>query len=118
MGKSNSQVSTLDDDQNEGASAAPAAKAADAVQVKGSNHDEQLSGERRTITIHATDGDGGSDAVFVSLNGFAYQIPRATPQSVPVEVIEILKNARSTLHQNTSAGVVQRQVPRFSFSID
>jgi hypothetical protein len=118
MAKSNSQVSTLDDDANDSAQASPTAPAAAAREIKGNNHDEQLSGKRRTITINPTEGDGGHDAVFVSLNGYAYQIPRGEPQSVPEELVEILKNAKSTIYQSTKDGVIERTVQRYSFTLE
>lgn len=78
--------------------------------------DDQLSGERRTVTIHQT-GDENEQAVFVSLNGYAYQIPRGVPCSVPAEVIEILQNAKQTTYTQTPTGVVERTVQRFPFSV-
>lgn len=114
--KTNSQVSTLDD---AAPVAAAAAAQAEAAPVVGRNHDDQLSGDRRLITIHPTEGDSGSDAVFVSLNGYAFQIPRGTPQNVPVEVIEIIKNAKIT-HRNAGPGGVpiERTVQRYAYTLE
>jgi hypothetical protein len=116
MAKANSQVATLDDDTPV---AAAEAKASEAPIVVGKNHDSSLSGERRTVTIHPTDSDGGSDAVFVSHNGYAYQIPRGTPQSLPVEVLQIIKDAKTTIYQAMPGGQVgERTVQRFAFSVE
>lgn len=113
MAKSNSSVTTLDDADTavEAAVVAPV--------VVGTNHDEALSGARRTVVVHESNGDGGSDAVFVGLNGYAFQIPRGVPCSVPVEVIEILKSAKVRSISNTPGGaVVERDIPRYSFSVE
>src|SRR6266550_1033338 len=98
MAKNDSKVTTLDDEPTAPAGAntgvdSAAQAAADGVKILGKNHDTDLSGERKTITIHQTDTDGGQDAVAIGLNGYAYQIPRGIPVSIPVEVLEILKNS-------------------------
>lgn len=112
-----SQVTSLDDETPD--TAAQAVAEAEAPRVKGANHDAELSGNRRTITIHPTEGDGGSDAVPVAVNGFMYQIPRGKPFSVPVEVIEVLKNAKTTKYaQAPGGGVVESTVQRFAFSLE
>jgi hypothetical protein len=109
---SNSQVTTLD-------SAPPAEQtkpARSSAKVVGANHDVALCGKKAVITIHPTDGEGGADAVFLSINGYAYQIPRGEPQEVPVEVLEILKNAKTTTYRvDTKTGdVTERTVPRYA----
>lgn len=118
---SDSKVTTLDD----------AAASADAVvvskpnapkatkAVKGANHDEALSGNKRVVTIHPTNDEGGSDAVFLSLNGYAYQIPRGVPVEVPDEVVQILKNAKMELMSFGKNGeVLVRETQRFPFSVE
>lgn len=126
MSKSNSQVTTLGDNQTEAADQSQAdagdqsskSKAKPNV-VKGANADAQLSGKRRTITIHPTEGEGGSDAVFLSINGYAYQIPRGEPQSVPEEVVEVIKNAKTTVMTFGEGGkVVSREAQRYAFSLE
>ena len=55
----------------------------------------------------------------VGLNGVLYQIPRGAPQSVPVEVIQVLRDAKSTLQHVGPGGVpVERVVPRYSFQVE
>jgi hypothetical protein len=112
---SNSQITTLD-------SQAPRESEKgkrDAKKVSGANHDVALCGDKAIVTIHPTDGDGGSDAVFLSINGYAYQIPRGEPQEVPVEVLEILKNAQTTTYRaDTRTGdVTERTVPRYAYTV-
>lgn len=111
---SNSQITTLD------SAPAPEAgrpKRAEA-KVVGANHDVALSGKKSIVTIHPTEGEGGADAVFVSLNGYAYQIPRGEPQEIPAEVLEILKNAQTTTYSvDTKTGDVKaRTVPRYAYT--
>ncbi len=112
---SQSKVTSIDD----APVAAPAPAAAEApVAVHGQGGDA-LSGQRRMVTIHPSDGDGGSDAVFISLNGYAFQIPRGTPQSIPVEVLEILKNAKSSIyHAGPGGALIERVTQRFAFSVE
>src|SRR4051812_40275399 len=119
MAKSNSSVTGLDDDAGATTSSneAVATAAATGAVIVGANHDSELSGDRRTVTIHPTDTDGGGDAVLVSVNGYAYQIPRGIPVDIPMEVLEILKNAKTTSYKAGANGApVERTVQRFAFS--
>lgn len=112
---SNSQVTTLD---SAPAQEAPSPKRGSA-KVAGANHDVALSGKKAIVSIHPTDGEGGADAVFVSLNGYAYQIPRGEPQEIPVEVLEILKNAQTTTYRvdPRTSEVAERTVPRYAYTV-
>lgn len=108
MSKTNSQITSIDD--------APAVATPVAAAVVGNA--AGVGAERVTITIHPTEGDGGGNAVPVGVNGYAYQIPRGSPQSVPREVLEVLQNARSTLMTNAPGGaIIERVIPRFAFSV-
>lgn len=112
---SNSQVTTID--TSPGPEAARPRR--ESAKVAGANHDVALSGKKAIVTIHPVEGDGGADAVFVSLNGYAYQIPRGEPQEVPAEVLEILKNAQTTTYSvDTKTGdVKERTVPRYAYTV-
>ena len=71
---SNSQVSTLEAPRSNAQPQAgkPAAQAGIARgAVKANGHDVMLSGKKARITIHPSDSDGGHDAVFLGLNGYA-----------------------------------------------
>jgi hypothetical protein len=120
---SDSKVTTLDDaaalaDDAVTTTRASAPKAA-AKAVKGANHDAALTGKKRVVTIHPTNDEGGSDAVFLSLNGYAYQIPRGTPVEVPEEVVQILKNAKMEIMSFGKDGeVIVRETQRFPFSAE
>lgn len=118
---SDSKVTTLDDSAamaDEIVASAPKAKAA-AKAIKGANHDAALTGKTRIVTIHPTNDEGGSDAVFLALNGYAYQIPRGIPVEVPDEVVQILKNAKQELTSFGKAGeLITRETQRFPFSVE
>ena len=124
MAKTQSNVTTLDDEATGPAGLgagtdAAASESATGAKILGSNHDGELSGDRRTVTIHPTDTDGGGDAVAIGLNGFMYQLPRGLPCHVPVEVLEILKNAKTTTFKAGADGKpVERTVQRFAYSIE
>lgn len=100
-----SEVSTIDDVQ---AVAPPKPAKAKAKQAD----------DRKMLTIHATDGDGGDENVFVSVNGYAYYIKRGTPVPVPDEVIEVLKNATVTKYRQGQNGATEpHEVPRHTFTV-
>lgn len=116
------QVSDIDDVKPNAPAAAPANGAASknggkrVVKVDG--HDIQLSGNKKTITIHTSDAEGGQDAVNIGLNGYMYQVPRGIPVDVPAEVVHILENAKSsTFHPNKDGQLIERVHNRFAFSV-
>lgn len=113
-----SQVTTLEG-QEDGAQPAVAAAVTEAVTLRGTNDDAELSGKKATLTVHSDQGDGGTDAVFVSLNGYAYQIPRDKPYQVPMEVVQVLRDARVTHYRPGPAGaVIEDTRPRYAFSVE
>lgn len=115
MAKNQSQVTSLDD--AEPGTQKTLEAAADASELKGANFDDQLSGKQMMLTVHSSDGEGGKDAVFVSLSGYAYQIPRDKPFKVPAEVVNILQDAKVTHYRNDSnGGVVEDTRQRYAFS--
>ena len=123
MSKIPPKITTLQDDTNapEGAGGAAdqaAIAAAEGTKIAGANHDGELSGKRRLVTIHSTETEGGNDAVNVGLNGFMYQIPRGVACNVPEEVLQILSNAKTTTYK-TGADLkpVERTQNRFAFSV-
>ena len=121
---SDSKVTTLDDaaalaDDAVTTTTRASAPKTSAKTVKGANHDTTLSGSKRVVTIHPTNDEGGSEAVFLSLNGYAYQIPRGTPVEVPEEVVAILKNAKMEIMSFGKDGeVLVRETQRFPFSAE
>ena len=115
---SDSKVTTLDDSAALADEVVTKTKTGSKA-VKGANHDEALQGKTRVVTIHPTNDEGGSDAVFLSLNGYAYQVPRGIPVDVPIEVIEILKNAKQSITSFGKGGeLIVRETQRFPFSVE
>lgn len=112
---SDTRIDSLDDEATAAVeSAAPTD--AEEVHVVGAI-DDQMSGKRVKVMMHASQGDGGSDAVFASINGYAYQIPRGKPVSIPVELMEVLKNAIQTNYSTGALGSnVAQEIPRFAFN--
>lgn len=105
----NSQISTLDDAHD---------VAADEIVVSdivGNAHDDQLSGDKVDIMIHEQEGDAGGEAVFVSVNGVGYQIPRGKSVRVPVEVLHVLDNSVQTIVESLANGKTRdRKLRRFN----
>ena len=115
-------VTTLDDPAPDAAAKAAAATASAAKGPKPvktaakqtpAAADAGLTGERVTITIHSGEGSAGREDVPVFVNGFGFQIKRGKPVEVPVEVVEVLRNAVTTQYENGEA----IEVPRFAFSV-
>ena len=119
-----STVTTLDDPAPDAAAqaaavttkagkAAKAAPAAPAAKLPAGAAEAGLTGDRVTITIHSGEGSAGREDVPVFVNGFGFQIKRGKPVEVPVEVVEVLRNAVTTQYENGEA----IEVPRFAFSV-
>lgn len=115
-------VTTLDDPAPDAtaataATAASAAKGPKPIKTAAKQNpaasEAGLSGERVTITIHSGEGSAGREDVPVFVNGFGFQIKRGKPVEVPVEVVEVLRNAVTTQYENGEA----IEVPRFAFSV-
>ena len=113
MASKNSQVTTLDDPVNPDVEASTVAAPAARSIASG---DAELSGKKRTITIHQTGNEADGEVAELQLNGYLYRVPRGVPCEVPEEVYQILENARTTTYQTTAAGVVERHNYRFPFS--
>ena len=113
-----STVTTLDDTSKEAANKPQRGRAAAAPETPiDIDAPSNLSGKKKLLTIHPSDGDGGRDAVNVSLNGFMYQIPRGRPMRVPVEVVEVLDNAVTTKYKTEGKETIEYDVPRFAYSV-
>ena len=119
MSEKDSTVTTLDDTSKESANK-PAKGATRQASVEDTAIDieapSNLSGKKKTLTVHPSEGDGGRDAVNVSLNGYMYQIPRGKPVRVPVEVLEVLENAVVTKYKQEGKEQIEYDVPRFAYS--
>jgi hypothetical protein len=108
-------VTTLDSAPAKTSAPAPAATNPDAaILIK---HNAQLSGKRMFLTIHASPGEGGHNAVFIGLNEVGYQVPRGKPWNVPSELVENLANATEIRYERDDDGVIQSlEVPRFAYT--
>lgn len=119
MSNSNSQVSTIG---NKGANANSNAKVEKDVAPANTKakFGPEFSGDRAVVTISASKEDGGNEAVFVSVHGVAFQIPRSKPYVVPVEVVNVLKDAVETTYSremvNGKEEVVRRDSQRYTFA--
>lgn len=103
-----SQISTLDDSTDE-----PVAP----VVLKGAQNIEGTSGKKEILTIYSSPEQGGSDAVFCGLNGYAFQVPRDVPSLVPEELVQVLRNAIVTSYVDIGGGQFKEtNRPRFAFS--
>lgn len=91
---------------------------AEASAIKASNHDSELTGKKVTVTFSEAEGDNGADAIFASLNGYAYQIPRGIPVEIPEELLSVFANAKMTLVETAQGGGTKtRSVNRFQYSV-
>ena len=112
---SDSRITGLDDVSDD-ISAKPVVVEEAVHEVKSA--DDQMSGDKVKLMVHHGQGDGGTDAVFISINGYAYQIPRGKPVSVPVEVHEVLKCSVQTIYMPRADGSnVAQEIPRFAYNL-
>lgn len=113
MSATESKVTTLDDENTPAPVVGKAAKGKAAAAPEGA----PAEGETMfNVTVHATDGDAGSAAVDMCINGFLYQLPRGVPCRVPQSVVHGLENAVTTTYKVNGNDVTERNIPRFPFS--
>jgi hypothetical protein len=111
---SNAQkIVTLDDEDQTGPAVVPEGEA---IEVVGANFDPQLSGKKIKIEIFEQEGVVGKEAVFVQVNGYAYQIPRNKVCTIPVEVLAVIDAAKYTVYEKAGSEVVSRDIKRFAFT--
>ena len=111
--KNNSQVSTIDDEQD----VPVEAQAAAAVVVSADGSDETLSGKMEMVTIHSSSDENGGDAVLLIHNGYARQVPRDKPVKLPTEVAQILRDAKVSQYKPGPGGTnIEEMRPRYAFS--
>lgn len=103
-------MTTLDDEVQ------PAKKAAikaPATKVSAEAKEAGISSARKTITIHAGQEAAGREDVPIFVNGFGFNIKRGKPVEVPIEVVEVLRNAVTTQYEDGKPV----DMPRFAFSV-
>jgi|GEM_PF-2238750 len=103
-------VTTIDD-----APEVASEKKVDAIAVPDIGNN--MSGDRLDVTLHQGEGEAGSQAVFIGLNGQGFNMPRGIRVSVPAEVVHILENAEQTVYDTTKGKTVERQIKRFSYTV-
>lgn len=110
MAAKDTSVTTIDDTPE--VVATPRAK-----KVAVTDHADGMSGEKMEVTIHAGEGELGRQAVFLSLNGYGFNVPRGKPVELPIEVVEILDNATMTKYEQGANGqMVEHEVKRYSYN--
>jgi len=72
---------------------------------------------RVNVIFHNQEGDLGKTDIFVSVNGYAYQIKRNEPVSLPPEVIEVIDNAVVTHIERVNGVDESRDLQRFTYSL-
>lgn len=127
-----SQITSLDDDKDGTAAAAaaeaakPAKPAANAKVAAAEGDGAKVAPAKKTkdperlvsLTIHSSQGDGGNDAVFVSVNEYARLIPRNTPCEVPAYVVNVLREAREERFKAEGKETTSTEVPRYAFTME
>jgi hypothetical protein len=96
------------------------AKAAKQAKKEGVSSEQIMADkERITIIIEEQDGDENQGDVFVGLNGRSFLIQRGVPVSVPIGVLDILKNSIQTklLQDIETREKRYKDVPRFNIRI-
>lgn len=116
MSKTDTQVTSLDDEGADVAVAAPtavkpraAAKAAPGAPL---NPHRMV-----TLVVHQGTGDGGNDAVYVGVNEYGRLIPRGVPVEVPATVIGSLDLAVQEVYITEGKTTTARQVPRYAYTV-
>lgn len=112
-----SNVSTIDDEGSPDVKAATSKKAADAsisIEVAGG---VKLSGKRALLRIASEKVDGGKDPVFVGYQGHGFLIPRDKDINCPVELVNVLNDARVTEYEQVAGGGVATEINRFAMSV-
>jgi hypothetical protein len=113
---SKSKVTTLDDGAVVSSNSEQTSAQVQAEVLK-AHHDDALSGERMILTIHSGSDEASKQAMFVGLNGVGYLIPRGKPWNVPVELVQVLADAKETHYARNERGEqVVSEVPRVAFS--
>jgi len=69
------------------------------------------------LTIHPTGDESGNEIVDIGVNGYLTRIPRGIPVRVSKDVAHVLQNAVITTFKVNGDQVIQRNTPRFPFSM-
>lgn len=72
--------------------------------------DKARMGRKIRMVIHNQGGPGGSEPVFVGVNGHGVLIPRDTEVLLSPEVAEVIRNAKSDVTRNHDDGRIETVV--------
>jgi hypothetical protein len=73
---------------------------------------------RIKVIFHNQDGPGGSDDIFVSVNGRAYLIKREHEVRLPREVMRVIENAeQSVFERGADNRMREKLVKRYSYTV-
>lgn len=84
--------------------------------------EEVRNAPKKKIRIHNQEGPDGDKSVFVAVNGMAYSLPREQVISVPLPIIDVLRNAvELKYYRDESEGksfgpILTRTINRIPFS--
>jgi hypothetical protein len=79
---------------------------------------EKGKNSRIKVIFHNQDGPGGSDDIFVSVNGRAYLIKREHEVRLPREVMRVIENAeQSVFERGADNRMREKLVKRYSYTV-
>jgi hypothetical protein len=111
MSKANSKVTSIDDPvvgENE----------VESQKVTITDHGDNFSGNKVSLTIHQGEGEVGSQPVFVQVNGANVLIPRGIKVEIAEELKHALDNAVYTVYEGARDGTTKaREVKRFNYTV-
>jgi len=111
MSKANSKVTSIDDPEVEQAEV-------EAHKVAITDHGDNFSGKKVSLTIHQGEGEVGSQPVFVQVNGANALIPRGIKVEIAEELKHALDNAVYTVYEGAKDGTTRaREVKRFNYTV-
>lgn len=118
MSQENRSITTTIDDEGSpdvrSAKPATAAKRTVVIEAKGST---KLSGKRAQLRIASTKEDAGKEPVFVGLNGEGYLIPRDVQVDCPIEIVQVLEDAKFTEFEQVAGGGTPTEIQRYNMSV-
>lgn len=88
-----------------------------AVEVAITDHGDNFAGRKAELNIQSGHDEIGRQAVFLSINGVGFHIPRDTTVVVPAEVIEVLDNAVQKIYEKVGNNLVERSVKRYAYNV-
>lgn len=88
-----------------------------ATELAITDHGDNFAGRKAELIIQSGHDEIGRQAVFLSINGVGFHIPRDTTVVVPAEVIEVLDNAVQKIDEKVGNNRVERSVKRYAYNV-